>query len=222
MGGYIRYTQSRKPKGPERLAVHIAYTQYTHYTQPSSHLNGPARRCKIYSDRRGGIFLPYIKFNNAIQRKRYWLGEDGIELINDWRRRGLSVKAIAEDKIGVAHTTLMKWRQQSPELDKALTITEDLVDGQVEGALLKRALGYDYFEETWTLDPDTGREVLTRKVKKHVPADVKAIAMWLFNRRGDAWRSMQPQLPADDGDIIDVKNVLVQIEEAADGDKADA
>lgn len=166
--------------------------------------------------------MPYIKFNNAIQRKRYWLGEDGIELINDWRRRGLSVKAIAEDKIGVAHTTLMKWRRQSPELDKALTITEDLVDGQVEGALLKRALGYDYFEETWTPDPDTGREVLTRKVKKHVPADVKAIAMWLFNRRGDAWRSMQPQLPADDGDIIDVKNVLVQIEEAADGDKADA
>ena len=127
------------------------------------------------------------------------------------------MKAIAEDKIGVAHTTLMKWRQQSPELDKALTVTEDLVDGQVEGALLRRALGYDYFEETWALDPDTGREVLTRKVKKHVPADVKAIAMWLFNRRGDAC-----QLPADDGDIIDVKNVLVQIEEAADGDKADA
>lgn len=166
--------------------------------------------------------MPYIKFNNAVQRKRYWLGEDGIELINDWRRRGLSVKAIAEDKIGVAQTTLVKWRQQSPALDKALTVTEDLVDGQVEGALLRRALGYDYFEETWAPDPDTGREVLTRRVKKHVPADVKAIAMWLFNRRGDAWRSMQPQLPADDGDIIDVKNVLVQIEEAADGDKADA
>lgn len=168
------------------------------------------------------MFLPYIKFNNAVQRKRYWLGEDGIELINDWRRRGLSVKAIAEDKIGIAHATLSKWRRQSPELDKALTITEDLVDGQVEGALLRRALGYDYFEETWAPDPDTGREVLTKKVRKHVPADVKAIAMWLFNRRGDAWRAMQPQLPADDGDIIDVKNVLVQIEEAADGDKADA
>ena len=27
-----------------------------------------------------GYFLPYIKFNNAIQRKRYWLGEDGIYL----------------------------------------------------------------------------------------------------------------------------------------------
>lgn len=166
--------------------------------------------------------MPYIKFNNAVQRKRYWLGEDGIALINDWRRRGLSVRAIAEDKIGVTDYTLAKWRQQSPELDKALTVTEDLVDGQVEGALLRRALGYDYFEETWAPDRDTGREVLTKKVKKHVPADVKAIAMWLFNRRGDAWRSMQPQPPADDGDIIDVKNVLVRIEEAADGDKADA
>lgn len=182
----------------------------------------PSIAVQYISMEMGRGILPYIKFNNAIQRKRYWLGEDGIELINDWRRRGLSVKAIAEDKIGVAHTTLMKWRQQSPELDKALTVTEDLVDGQVEGALLRRALGYDYFEETWTLDPDTDQEVLTKKVKKHVPADVKAIAMWLYNRRGDAWRSMQPQLPADDGDIIDVKNVLVQIEEAADGDKADA
>lgn len=166
--------------------------------------------------------MPYIKFNNAAQRKRYWLGEDGIELINDWRRRGLSAKAIAEDKIGIAVGTLVKWRRQSPELDKALTVTEDLVDGQVEGALLRRALGYDYFEETWAPDPGTGREVLAKKVKKHVPADVKAIAMWLFNRRGDAWRSMQPQLPADDGDVIDVKNVLVRIEEAACGDKVDA
>lgn len=166
--------------------------------------------------------MPYIKFDNAVQRKRYWLGGDGIELINDWRRRGLSVKAIAEDKIGVSPTTLTKWRRQSPGLDKALTVTEDLVDGQVEGALLRRALGYDYFEETWAPDPGTGREVLAKRVKKHVPADVKAIAMWLYNRRGDAWRSVQPQPPADDGGIIDVKNVLVQIEGAACGDKADA
>ena len=159
--------------------------------------------------------MPYIKFKNNTLRKKYWTGTDGVELISDWRRRGISVEDIARQKIGVAPDTLERWRQQTPELDEALTITEDLVDGMVEGALLKRALGYDYFEETWVPDPDTGREVLTRKVKKHVPADMKAIAMWLFNRRGDAWRSMQPQLPADDGDIIDVKNVLVQIEEVA-------
>ena len=209
----FRYTQLCISK------AHLYTTVYIHgraviWTAP------PGVVRYIPTDEEG--ILPYIKFNNAVQRKRYWLGEDGIELINDWRRRGLSVKAIAEDKIGISPGTLVNWRQQSPGLDKALTVTEDLVDGQVEGALLKRALGYDYFEETWAPDPDTGREVLTKKVKKHVPADVKAIAMWLFNRRGDAWRSMQPQLPADDGDVIDVKNVLVQIEEAADGDKADA
>ena len=79
--------------------------------------------------------LPYIKFNNAVQRKRYWLGEDGIELINDWRRRGLSVKSIAEDKIGIAHSTLMKWRQQSPELDKALTVATKRVEAEMSDTI---------------------------------------------------------------------------------------
>lgn len=166
--------------------------------------------------------MPYIKFHNAVQRKRYWTGPDGIELINDWRRRGISVADIAEQKIGVTEGTLVRWRQECPELDKALTITEDLVDGQVEGALLKRALGYDYFEETYTRDCETGMDVLTKRVKKHVPADVKAIAMWLYNRRADAWRGIQPQLPPDDSDVIDVKNVLVQIEEVAGADGGEA
>ena len=160
--------------------------------------------------------MPYIKFKNNTLRKRYWTSADGIELISDWRRRGISVEDIARQKIGVVPDTLERWRQQTPELDEALTITEDLVDGMVEGALLKRALGYDYEEETYAID-ETGRKVLTRVVKKHVPADVKAIAMWLYNRRQDFWRSQQAALPeSDDDDIIDVKNVLVQIEEVAE------
>ena len=164
---------------------------------------------------RGGRQLPYIKFKNNTLRKRYWTSADGIELISDWRRRGISVEDIARQKIGVVPDTLERWRQQTPELDEALTITEDLVDGMVEGALLKRALGYDYFEETWVRDKDTGRDVLTKKVKKHVPADVKAMAIWLYNRRSGAWRTIQQPLPPDDTDIMDVKNVLVQIEEVA-------
>lgn len=165
----------------------------------------------------GGGALPYIKFKNAVLRKKYWTGADGIELISDWRRRGISIEDIARQKIGVAPETLERWRQQTLELDEALTITEDLVDGMVEGALLKRALGYDYFEETWVRDKDTGRDVLTKKVKKHVPADVKAMAIWLYNRRSGAWRTIQQPLPPDDTDIVDVRNVLVQIEEVAGG-----
>lgn len=164
----------------------------------------------------GGGALPYIKFKNNQARKRWWHGEDGVSLITSWRRNGIAMDEIAK-RIGVSPTTLDRWRQESDEMDRALTITEDLVDGMVEGALLKRALGYDYFEETWTRDKDTGRDVLTKKVKKHVPADVKAMAIWLYNRRSGAWRTIQQPLPPDDTDIVDVRNVLVQIEEVAGG-----
>ena len=47
--------------------------------------------------------------------------------------------------------------------------------------------------------------------------------MWLYNRRQDFWRSQQAALPESDDDIIDVKNVLVRIEEvAANAGAADA
>lgn len=165
--------------------------------------------------------MPYIKFKNNIARKRWWHGEDGISLITSWRRNGIAMGEIA-NRIGVSPTTLDRWRQESDEMDRAFTITDDLVDGMVEGSLFKRAMGYDYEEETYTID-ETGRKVLTRVVKKHVPADVKAIAMWLYNRRQDFWRSQQQALPESNEDIIDVKNVLVQIEEVAtDAGAADA
>lgn len=163
----------------------------------------------------GGGALPYIKFKNNQARKRWWHGEDGISLITSWRRNGVAMDEIA-NRIGVSPTTLDRWRQGSEEMDRALTITDDLVDGMVEGSLFKRAMGYDYEEETYTVD-ETGRKVLTRVVKKHVPADVKAMAIWLYNRRSGAWRTIQQPLPPDDTDIVDVKNVLVRIEEVAGG-----
>ena len=61
--------------------------------------------------------MPYIKFKNNMLRKKYWTGADGVELIGDWRRRGISVEDIARQKIGVAPETLERWRQQTPELD---------------------------------------------------------------------------------------------------------
>lgn len=165
--------------------------------------------------------MPYIKFKNNQARKRWWLGEDGIQLVTSWRRNGITLNEIRE-RIGIAQGTFDAWRQESKELDDALMLTDDLVDGMVEGSLFKRAMGYDYEEETYTID-ETGRKVLARVVRKHVPADVKAIAMWLYNRRQDFWRSQQAALPESDEDIIDVKNVLVQIEEvSADAGAADA
>ena len=165
--------------------------------------------------------MAYITFKNAAARKRWWLAEDGVQLITSWRRNGIPITEIAK-RVGVTQPTLDRWRQESAELDKAMTLTDDLVDGMVEGSLFKRAMGYDYEEETYGVD-ETGRKVLLKVTKKHVPADVRAISMWLYNRRQDFWRSQQQALPESDEDVVDIKNVLVQIEEvAADAGAADA
>ena len=60
------------------------------------------------------------------------------------------------------------------------------VDFEVENALLKRALGYDY-EETITEVYGDGKKHV-KKVKRHVPPDVGAICFWLKNRKPEKFR----------------------------------
>lgn len=166
--------------------------------------------------------MPYIDFGrNKHARKAYYTSEQGISLVEGWRRQGLSINAIAKDKIGIAPTTLDSWRMGCPDLDDALYKSDELADVAVEGSLLKRALGYSYDEEVYVADPDTGQMRLAKVVRRHVPGDPKAQAMWLYNRKPDSWQA-QPQVPTDDQDIIDVKNVLVQIEEVAGAGENDA
>lgn len=66
------------------------------------------------------------------------------------------------------------------------------VDVEVENALLKRALGYEYDEITRerAFDPETGeaRMVETKRVTKQVLPDTTAQIFWLKNRRPDLWR----------------------------------
>ena len=60
------------------------------------------------------------------------------------------------------------------------------VDIQVENALLKRALGYEYMEERVEISEKDGRKVI--QMTKTVPPDTTAQIFWLKNRRPDQWR----------------------------------
>ena len=60
-----------------------------------------------------------------------------------------------------------------------------MVDRQVENALLKRALGYQYDEITL----EDGIE--TKRVTKEVIPDTTAQIFWLKNRKPDQWRDKQ-------------------------------
>lgn len=126
----------------------------------------------------------------AGRRGKYdkWLTNDGLTKIQGWARDGLTERQIAEDKMGVAMSTLSDWKIRFPELLEALKLGKEVVDRQVENALLKRALGYEYDEITHEPDKDTGQLVVSKIVRKQVAPDTTAQIFWLKNRKPNEFR----------------------------------
>jgi transposase-like protein len=113
-----------------------------------------------------------------------WLEPEGLLLIEGWARDGLTDEQIAHN-MGIGTSTLYKWKNEHMEIVEALKRGKEVVDRQVENALLKRALGYTYEEVTF----EEGIE--TRRVVKEVQPDTTAQIFWLKNRKPSEWRDKQ-------------------------------
>lgn len=123
-----------------------------------------------------------------------WLLPDNLLRLQAWARDGLSNEQIAHN-IGINQDTLYTWIKKYPEFSEALSRGKEVVDIEVENALLKRAKGYDYIETTSELIADKNARnkavmKVTKRVTRHVPPDVKAIVFWLTNRKPE-WRDKQ-------------------------------
>ena len=120
-----------------------------------------------------------------------WIAPEGLLKIQGWARDGLSDKQIAHN-IGITQTTLYEWQKRFPELSEALKKGKEVVDREVENALLKRAMGYEYDEVTQepVTDKDTGVTEMrvTKRVTKQIVPDVTAQIFWLKNRKPDEFR----------------------------------
>lgn len=114
-----------------------------------------------------------------------WLEPDGLLLLEGWARDGLTDEQIAHN-MGCAYSTLREWKDKYPALSAALKRGKEVVDIEVENALLKRAMGYDYVEERVEISDSGKRKVI--QTTKHVAADTTAQIYWLKNRRPDRWR----------------------------------
>lgn len=94
--------------------------------------------------------------------------------------------------MGINVATLYDWKNKYSEISEALKKGKEVIDIEVENALLKRALGYDYEEETKEAkyNPDKKDYELktTKIVTKHVLPDVTAQIYWLSNRKPSNWR----------------------------------
>lgn len=132
-----------------------------------------------------------------------WLSDDGLLLLEGWARDGLTDEQIAR-KIGINPATLYKWIDKFSEIGEAIKKGKAPVDTEVENALLKRALGYDYEEVITEVYGDGKKHV--RKVKKHMPPDVTAQIFWLKNRKPDKFRDKPVEQQKNEGVkvIIDV------------------
>lgn len=129
----------------------------------------------------------------AGRRGKYedWLTEDGLIKVQGWARDGLSNEQIAHN-MGINKDTLYTWQRRFPDFSDALKKSKEVVDREVENALLKRAMGYETVEEIEepVEDKETGETQMrvTKRVKKQIAPDVTAQIFWLKNRKPEEFR----------------------------------
>ena len=102
--------------------------------------------------------------------------------------------------MGIRAATIYDWIKRFPQISDALKKGKAPVDAEVENALLKRALGYEYEEVTTEVEEfPTGKtdedgnpikivRTRTKRTTKMVIPDTTAQIFWLKNRRPDRWR----------------------------------
>lgn len=95
-----------------------------------------------------------------------WLEPDGLILLEGWARDGLTIEQIAHN-MGVADSTLRKWKGEHEAISAALKKGKEVVDFEVENALFKAA----------------------------VEGNTTAQIFWLKNRRPDKWREKPKETP---------------------------
>lgn len=111
----------------------------------------------------------------------YWLTPEGLLRLEGWAREGLTDEQIARN-MGIRRETLIDWKKKYPNISNTLKRGKEVVDYEVENALLKKALGYKVKEQKLTKD---GALI---EIEKEVPGDVTAQIFWLKNRKPDKWK----------------------------------
>ena len=133
--------------------------------------------------------------------------KDKLILIQGMARDGLTQQQIANN-LGISIDTLIENKKKYSEFNDALKKGKEVIDFEVENALLKRALGYEYEEETY----ENG--ILTKKVKKQVPPDTTAQIFWLKNRKPNNWKD-RVETDEDKEAVANASQVIAKIRKVA-------
>lgn len=131
-----------------------------------------------------------------------WLESENLIILEGWARDGLTDEQIAK-KMGINRRTLTDWKNKYSPISLTLKRGKEVVDREVENALLKKALG---FKET-LIKPIKVKEVKYKDGKRvsekehiehveeevYIPPDTTAQIFWLKNRLPNKWRDKQKE-----------------------------
>ncbi len=143
-----------------------------------------------------------------------WLEPEGLLLLEGWARDGLTDEQIAHN-MGISRKTLAEWKKKYGDISDTLKKGKEVVDIQVENALLKKALG---MKETVKkaikvreVKYNDGKRVSEKEHIEYVdeevfvPPDTTAQIFWLKNRKPDKWRDKVENVnTSDDYKVINI------------------
>lgn len=114
-----------------------------------------------------------------------------LKLIERWYRNGSTDEEVSQ-KLNISKTTLYKYVEDHSELSELRKKSKEIIDSEVEEALLKKSLGYEYTETTreerWNNDTKKYEMAITKEVTKQVAPDTTAMIFWLKNRQPELWK----------------------------------
>lgn len=114
-----------------------------------------------------------------------WLLKENLLLLEGWARDGLTDEQIAKN-IGITLSTFYEWKKKYSDFSESLKKGKEVVDYEVENALLSSAL----------------------------EGNTTAQIFWLKNRRPDKWRDKQKE-ETDITALNKLDNILKEIKDDA-------
>ena len=115
-----------------------------------------------------------------------WLKGENLLLLEGWARDGLTDEQIAKN-IGITVSTFYEWKKKYSEISESLKKGKEVVDYEVENALLSSAL----------------------------EGNTTAQIFWLKNRRPDKWRDKQKE-ETDKTALDKLDSILKEIKDDAE------
>ena len=151
---------------------------------------------------------------------REWLEPDNLLRLEAWARDGLTDEQIAKN-MGITTTTLYEWKKLYSVISESLKRGKEVIDIEVENALLKRAIGFKIKKQTPMkltekfYNEETGKVTGSKEVieivetEEEIIPDTTAQIFWLKNRKTKEWRDKQE---------VETTNININSQEKTDAE----